>query len=268
MPIILFFVSYIITKKLVPMFLALLHEAGSVNKNFRGEEIPVSIGIIFIPVILMNIACLMLWPFEYNQVLSFIFLIGSLGMGLAGLLDDLLGNRNVTGLKGHFKMILKGRLTTGGFKAVFGGFLAFVISVVISNGWINVFMNTLIIALFTNFMNLLDLRPGRALKGFLLSGCVLLFIPVIQVFRDLLFGLIGAVVAYLPYDLKARSMMGDVGSNILGISLGITCASANFPTRVVTLIFLVALHIYTEKYSLTQTIKENKILNFLDEIGR
>lgn len=250
------------------MFLTLLYDAGSVHKNFRGEEIPVSIGLIFIPVIALNTACLILWQTNGNQLFSLIFLAGCLGMGLAGLLDDLLGNRNVTGLKGHFKMILKGKLTTGGFKAVFGGFLAFVISVMISHGWINVFINTLIIALFTNFMNLLDLRPGRALKGFILSGCVLLFMPAIEAFRYLLFGLMGAVWAYLPYDLKARSMMGDVGSNILGISLGILCASANFPTRIVAFIFLVLLHIYTEKYSLTETIKKNKILNFFDEMGR
>ena len=31
------------------------------------------------------------------------------------------------------------------------------------------------------------------------------------------------LLIYFPMDLKAKAMMGDVGSNILGITLGIYC---------------------------------------------
>ena len=34
------------------------------------------------------------------------------------------------------------------------------------------------------------------------------------------------------------------------------------------LVFLVLIHILTEKYSLTKIIEKNKVLNFLDRLGR
>ncbi|TCO79835.1 glycosyl transferase [Marinisporobacter balticus] len=260
-------VSFMISKFIMPMFFHLLYDTESIKDNYRGESIPVGLGLIFIPVITINTICLILWRTGDNA-LDLMFLIGCFAMGLAGLLDDLLGNRDVTGLKGHLKMMLKLKLTTGGFKAAFGGLVAFTISIIISKDPINIVMNTLIIAFFTNFINLLDLRPGRALKGFLISGVALVLNPIYEIFRYLLFGLMGATLAYLPYDLKAKSMMGDVGSNILGVSLGIVCASSDFHVRVVVLGFLVGIHIYTEKYSLTQTIQKVKILRYIDKIGR
>lgn len=260
-------VSFIISKLIIPMFFHLLKDSGSIRCNYKEENIPVGMGLIFIPIITIN-TILLIFLESVNNGLAVIFLIGSLGMGLAGLLDDLLGNRNVTGLKGHFKMMFKLKLTTGGFKAIFGGFIALTISMMISKEPINIIINTLIIALFTNFINLLDLRPGRALKGFLFSGIILAFSPMYEIFRLLFYGLTGSVLAYLPYDLKAKSMMGDVGSNILGISLGIVCASTSLNVRLIVLCFLILIHLYTEKYSLTETIKKVKILKYIDEIGR
>ncbi|QEK12205.1 glycosyl transferase [Crassaminicella thermophila] len=263
-----FVVGFFISKFLIPMFLDLLYESGCVRSNYNGENIPVGMGLVFIPVIAIQTVFLLIWKSKSNIIVCLIFMIGSLAMGLAGLLDDLLGNRNVTGLKGHFKMMLKLKLTTGGFKAAFGGLIALTISIIISDDFLNIFINTLIIALFTNFINLLDLRPGRALKGFLFSGIVIVLNPIFETFRLLLFGLFGSVLAYLPCDLKAKSMMGDVGSNILGISLGIACISAGFYVRTIILGFLILIHLYTEKYSLTETIQRVKILKYLDEMGR
>ena len=55
-----------------------------------------------------------------------------MSMFFAGIIDDTIGNRDVSGLKGHFKSLFKGKLTTGGFKAIFGGFVGLIISVAIS----------------------------------------------------------------------------------------------------------------------------------------
>ncbi|WP_129597068.1 glycosyl transferase [Anaerophilus nitritogenes] len=257
--------GFVSTIFLTPMCLHLLYEGECIRKNYKGEDIPVSAGIVFIPVVVI----LTIFSLFFESILfSFLFLSGTLGMGLAGLMDDLLGNRNVTGLKGHIKMMFKGKLTTGGFKAAFGGLIALTVSMILSKDYTNILINTILIALFTNFINLLDLRPGRAVKGFLLSGVILLIQPMAQIFRMLLLGVMGASCAYIPYDLKAKTMMGDVGSNILGISLGITCATLSFKIRIIALIFLIGIHIYTEKYSLTKTIEKVKILKFLDELGR
>ncbi len=260
--------NFIITKLIISLFLNLLYKTECIKMNYRKEKIPVAMGLIFIPVLSISVICV-ICLYSRDQLFGLVFFLGILAMGFAGLLDDLLGDRSVTGLKGHYQALFKKReLTTGGFKAIFGGLVALMISIVISKYWLDIFLNTLIIALFTNFINLLDLRPGRALKGFLLSSFLLLLNPIHQIFRLLLFGLIGSSLAYMPYDLKAKSMMGDVGSNILGISLGIACISAGFYTRVVIFVLLLLVHVYTEKYSLTKTIEKNRILKYFDEIGR
>ncbi len=271
MPIrILYFIgAFLMTKLLIPMFFNLLYDTGCIKNNYKNESIPLGMGLIFLPMITIIIITILFFQPQTDYFMGILILTGTLAMGLAGLLDDLLGNRNVTGLKGHFKMILKGKLTTGGFKAVFGGSIALIVSVFLSHGWINIFINMLIIALFTNFINLLDLRPGRALKGFLFSGLLLCFAPLTKTCYQILFGLFGATIAYLPYDLKAKSMMGDVGSNVLGISLGIISASIpSYNIRIWILLLLILIHIYTEKYSLTKTIEKVKILDYFDKMGR
>ena len=77
------------------------------------------------------------------------------------------------------------------------------------------------------------------------------------------------VLAYFNYDLKAKAMMGDTGSNVLGISIGILMVMGyTFKVRVSWLVFLVLIHILTEKFSLTKIIEKNKVLNFIDKLGR
>ena len=64
-------------------------------------------------------------------------------------------------------------------------------------------------------------------------------------------------------------MMGDTGSNVLGISIGILMVMGyTFKVRVSWLVFLVLIHILTEKFSLTKIIEKNKVLNFIDKLGR
>ena len=64
-------------------------------------------------------------------------------------------------------------------------------------------------------------------------------------------------------------MMGDAGSNVLGISIGIFMAFGySMNVKIGWLVFLVLIHILTEKYSLTKIIEKNKVLNFLDRLGR
>ena len=130
--------------------------------------IPVSMGIVFLPMIIINGILLAYTTTKHqNLIYLFMFMFGMISMFFAGVLDDIVGNRDVSGLKGHFKSLLKGKLTTGGFKALFGGFVGIVISIGVSTNIGNIIINTLIIALSTNLMNLLDLRPGRAIKAYL-----------------------------------------------------------------------------------------------------
>ena len=257
------------TYAIIPLFRSLLIESNVLRPNYKKDMIPVSMGIVFLPMLIINAIILAYFTTNFKDMLYiFIFLFGLVSMFFAGILDDIIGNRDVSGLKGHFKSLLNGKLTTGGFKALFGGFIGLVISIAISKNIYDIVINTLIIALSTNLMNLLDLRPGRAIKGYLLISIVLLF-TLGEYTRNLLLLIFPNVIAYFNQDLKAKAMMGDTGSNVLGISIGILFVMV-YPlkVRLIWLAFLIFIHILTEKYSLTKIIENNKFLNFIDKLGR
>ena len=257
------------TYAIIPLFRSLLIESNVLRPNYKKDMIPVSMGIVFLPMLIINAIILAYFTTNFKDMLHiFIFLFGLVSMFFAGILDDIIGNRDVSGLKGHFKSLLNGKLTTGGFKALFGGFIGLVISIAISKNIYDIVINTLIIALSTNLMNLLDLRPGRAIKGYLVISIVLLF-TLGEYTRNLLLLIFPNVIAYFNQDLKAKAMMGDTGSNVLGISIGILFVMG-YPlkVRLIWLAFLIFIHLLTEKYSLTKIIENNKFLNFIDKLGR
>lgn len=257
------------TYAIIPLFRSLLIESNVLRPNYKKDMIPVSMGIVFLPMLIINAIILAYFTTNFKDMLHiFIFLFGLVSMLFAGILDDIIGNRDVSGLKGHFKSLLNGKLTTGGFKALFGGFIGLVISIAISKNIYDIVINTLIIALSTNLMNLLDLRPGRAIKGYLVISIVLLF-TLGEYTRNLLLLIFPNVIAYFNQDLKAKAMMGDTGSNVLGISIGILFVMGySLKVRLIWLAFLIFIHILTEKYSLTKIIESNKFLNFIDKLGR
>ncbi len=261
-----FFIGFLGTWAIIPYFKTLLTESNVVRKNYKEDLIPVSIGIVFLPILVIN-ASIVRYFIEDNTI--YIYLFGIIAMAFIGIIDDLIGNRDVSGLKGHFKSLFKGRLTTGGFKALFGGFVALTVSVSISSTIQDIIINTLLIALFTNLINLLDLRPGRAIKGYIFIALILLFSIEQHYPKVLIVLLMANVLAYFKEDLKAKAMMGDAGSNVLGISLGIiTAMNFSFVGRGCILMGLILIHVITEKYSLTKMIENNKFLNYIDKLGR
>lgn len=247
--------------------LPMLKKTGAVRKNYQGIDIPVSAGLTF-PLALMLVFLVYIF-LGWGQDNYLFFLLGLTVISFLGFIDDMLGQRDTLGFRGHFGALLKGRLTTGGLKALGGGFVAFFIAVTLGGAWWNIVLNTLLMALFTNMMNLLDLRPGRAIKGYLLFLLLIAAAVLAEVDYLLLAPLLGAVLCYLPVDVKARAMMGDAGSNVLGLALGVYAASwLSLSARLAFLFFLIAIHLYTEKYSLTTTIENNKLLKAIDQLGR
>ncbi|WP_066637515.1 hypothetical protein [Desulfolucanica intricata] len=262
------FLGYIITLIIIIPVINMIKEAKFVRPNFRGELIPVGVGIVFfITSLIVFIPCLIISPIEIKHK-SVQLLAAIAGITCLGLIDDNWGSRDATGLKGHFKQLFKGRITTGAIKALGGGLIAFIISIFQGQG-IQILLNTLIIALSINSINLLDLRPGRAGKGFILGALFLTIFGWERIELNFLFIFLGALIAYLPFDLKANVMMGDSGSNALGIILGIISVwILPLTVKIVLLVFLVTFHILTEKYSLTKIIEKNKLLDSLDRLGR
>ncbi|WP_330573716.1 hypothetical protein [Peptacetobacter hominis] len=266
---VLFVLGFLLTFLMIPLFKGMLTEGDIVRPNYKGDMIPVSMGIVFIPMLTINAILLasVVRSIE-NAAYIFIFVSAVFSMAFAGIMDDIIGNRNVSGLKGHFKSLFKGKLTTGGFKALFGGFIGILVSVFFSENLLELCLNTLVIALSTNLMNLMDLRPGRAIKVYLVI-MIPMIITLTGFVKVLPFLLVPNVLAYFNEDLKARCMMGDAGSNVLGISIGILMVMGyTNDVKIAWLIFLVLIHILTEKYSLTKIIENNKVLNFIDRLGR
>lgn len=263
---------FVLTKLITPKIADMLRSAGAVRVNYLGVEIPTAAGIsvVFAAVPGYILAAWFYLPMRFSLT---IFAAGILGMSFLGLLDDLIGTREITGLRGHLKALLRGRLTTGGLKAVGGIVIAAGFSVFFSEDWLGLLGNSLLVALFTNALNLYDLRPGRAVKVFLMGGTLFFIYGFSRQYVPnevlVILPALGAALAFLRFDLGGKMMLGDTGSNALGISLGMA-AVLLLPGVVkwALVVLLVLLHIYTEKYSLTDTIERIKILRYLDEWGR
>jgi UDP-N-acetylmuramyl pentapeptide phosphotransferase/UDP-N-acetylglucosamine-1-phosphate transferase len=258
----------ILLERVVLSFLTgMLTEAGAVRKNYKGVDIPVSIGLSF-PVVVMLV--LLIYAFmQWYEDSYHLYVLALMSVSFLGFIDDMLGQRDTLGFKGHFGALFKGRLTTGGLKALGGGLVAFFIAFFVSGGWFDTILNTLILALFTNMLNLLDLRPGRAVKGFLFFAVVIVLLAWGKVDWVLLMPLAGAVLGYFRYDLSARVMMGDAGSNVLGLALGyLVVTSLSIYSRIGVVLFLIGMHILTEKYSLTAIIEKTAFLRYIDNMGR
>ena len=235
--------------------------------NYKGDPIPVGMGIGIVPVMIINYVAIYFFTDSMNQRLI-IFLLAIVSVGFICIIDDLMGNKEVSGFKGHLGSLLRGELTTGGFKAIVGGLVALFLSILISRSILEILVNTLIISLFTNLLNLFDLRPGRAIKGYLFIGTIYMLVGITVESKYIFILIAGYCIAYLPYDLKCKAMLGDVGSNILGITLGIITA-LNFDgiSKFLLLSTLILINLLCEKYSLTKIIENNSILNYIDKIG-
>ena len=122
--IIMLLVGMLVTYVVMPFFRNMLIDSNVIRPNYKKDMIPVSMGLVFLPTIVINAIILIYFTKNFNDlVYVFLYIFGLMSMCLVGILDDIIGNRDVSGLKGHFKSLLKGTLTTGGFKALFGGFV-------------------------------------------------------------------------------------------------------------------------------------------------
>lgn len=241
----------------VPILLPLYKE--HTRPNYLGEQVPTGIGYAFLlPAVLL----LILSSGDNLQALWLALLL--LLFSIFGAIDDFLGAVEQKGFRGHFG---HSRLSTGALKALGGGISSLVIAGTFSANWVNVLLNGVLIALAANFLNLLDLRPGRAAKAFLLLALPLLIF--LSQMPMLLGPLFFAVIGFLPWDLKRRAMMGDTGANALGCALGFACAF-HFPVaaKIIAITILAVLHIVAERLSFSKIIESNRVLQFLDRLGR
>ncbi|RDV83987.1 hypothetical protein [Ammonifex thiophilus] len=252
------------------LFLGLLEKGQALRPNFKGKLIPISGGLVFLFSLLPTLLLLdLLFPGRVEKVQLLAFFFFSTLTTLVGLMDDLLGSREASGLKGHFRELLRGKLTTGALKALAVLVAALILFLPHSASVGEALLNTLLVALWVNTLNLFDLRPGRAGKVFLLAWPFFSWAAWGRPELVFLWATGGVLLAFLPLDLRARVMMGDAGSNTLGGVLGLLAAwTLGLQTKVILLAVLLLLHFLTERYSLTTIIARNRWLDFLDRLGR
>ena len=250
-------ISGILAFGAVPLLLPIF--MGQLKQNYLGEAVPNSLGIAFVlPSALVMIA--RSGTEAYASMFSFVIVF----FAMLGLIDDAYGEQSRKGFRGHLGFR---NVSTGTLKAWGGMAASLAVVWQLSDGWFQLVLHGTIIALMANFLNLLDLRPGRAGKTFLFLGFIF-FLLKPQVLGPL-FGLLWAVGGFLPWDLRRVVMMGDVGSNSLGAALGLTCVIV-FPlySKVILALILVVLNALSEKLSFSKVIESNRFLRYLDQLGR
>ncbi len=192
--------------------------------------------------------------------------VAGLVAGAVGAYDDAAGarpeQRQDKGFRGHATALRHGRVTAGTVKVLgigVAGVAAAALLPVRRRSPLDVLLDGAVVAGSANLLNLLDLRPGRALKVALLAAAGL--------GRP---GLLGVAAGLLPDDLAERTMLGDAGANGLGALLGLALADRlrTRPARAAAVGALIALTAASEVVSFSRVIDATPALRRLDRLGR
>lgn len=218
--------------------------------------------------------------------------VAALGGGVAGYIDDVDqgahdGGKVAKGLKGHLGALAHGQVTTGVIKIAGIGASALAASALVGSKATSVsgkaadlVLNTVLIAGTANLANLLDLRPGRALKATVLVATPLSYFScaaakpeasasAASAQRLLASGLNAAAITALVEDLQETTMLGDTGANAAGALLGTSlAANDSWKLRLGATLGVVGLILASEKVSFSKVIAANPALNWLDQLWR
>jgi UDP-GlcNAc:undecaprenyl-phosphate/decaprenyl-phosphate GlcNAc-1-phosphate transferase len=198
-------------------------------------------------------------------------LVLAVGLSLLGLVDDLAGDGDRRGFRGHLRSLAEGRLSTGGLKLIGGGAVALVaVAAVRPGGPVGYLLtDAALVALAANLGNLLDRAPGRTIK----VGAVAVLVLVAATGAVEALGatavLVGGALAMLLDDLHERVMLGDTGANLLGGGVGLAVvATGSDVTRLAVLAALCILNGISEWISFSRVIDGFPPLRILDRAGR
>jgi UDP-GlcNAc:undecaprenyl-phosphate/decaprenyl-phosphate GlcNAc-1-phosphate transferase len=265
---------------LTPPILRHLQAEGFVRENWRGAALPFPGGIAIVAagVLAIGFWSGFVWiaklnPFDWGVQTELLY---PLGVALLGLIDDLLAGAN-RGWRGHGRAVLAGEFSTGALKAVGSLALALYVLQGTTPGVGGYLLAVVLLVLTTNLFNLLDLRPGRSTKAFLLLGVLLSLIAWHGRYPDeagvVPLWIVGPLAAPILvvgfYDLRERTMLGDVGANLIGAVAGLWLIYAFDTTgQLVALAVVLALTVLGEVRSLSTLIERTPLLRQIDSIGR
>jgi UDP-N-acetylmuramyl pentapeptide phosphotransferase/UDP-N-acetylglucosamine-1-phosphate transferase len=181
--------------------------------------------------------------------------------GAVGVYDDLRGTPAARGLRGHLGALRRGELTSGLVKLFVAGVAGVVAAALLWGASWRAASAAVVVAGLANLLNLLDLRPGRALKVALVCA-----VPVPGAVAGVAGG---TALGLLWWDLRERLMLGDGGANALGAALGVALAAV-LPAAwcAVAAAVVVALTLASERVSFTAVIERTPPLRWADSLGR
>jgi UDP-GlcNAc:undecaprenyl-phosphate/decaprenyl-phosphate GlcNAc-1-phosphate transferase len=260
---------------LAPWLLREMRERGHVRENFRGRMLPCPLGLLIVVAAL--IALIALAPLQQSEAThtlhpEMLLVLGYvLGVAFLGLLDDTLGQTLAgapRGLRAHGRAALHGRLSTGALKAAgTTGLALYTLSTrsLPPGRWL---LASAVLVLATHVFNLLDLRPGRAIKALILLGAGMTIAAGTRTLYSL--GLfVGPSLIAGVYDLRERALLGDTGSSLLGALAGLWLVLAlSTLGQAIALAALLAISLYGEFRSLSTAIERLPLLRHLDSLGR
>jgi UDP-GlcNAc:undecaprenyl-phosphate/decaprenyl-phosphate GlcNAc-1-phosphate transferase len=236
--------------------------------NHRGEPISLLEGPAFAVGALAGVA---MAPGAPARVRCAALVAGVAAAGL-GAYDDLAERQVRKGLAGHLGALARGEVTTGAVKVLGLAVSGLAASALVGGrghvssravAAVDVLVGGAVVAGSANLVNLLDLRPGRALKATLLA------VPFTGGGIPLAAAAGGACLGLLPDDLAERTMLGDTGANAAGALLGVAAlAGRDRRARWALLSVLVALTAASEKVSFTRVIESTPVLREVDAWGR
>jgi len=203
--------------------------------------------------------------------------LATAGAGAFGVYDDLYGNGDRRGLRGHLAALGKGEVTTGGVKFLGIGVVGLAAGALarsgrsgVSDTIVDKVLAGVIVAAGANAINLFDLRPGRAIKAAGIAAAPALLLTGSGTPGNVLrAAALGTAAAVLPEDLGESAMLGDAGANALGALLGVAAVSQTGRAGLLwRAAGLVALTAASEKVSFTKVIAGCPPLKALDGFGR
>ncbi|WP_240413965.1 hypothetical protein [Paenibacillus periandrae] len=281
----------------LPLIRIFMTKHGMLQPNYQGQQIATGCGIliwllVLVNAIVMNGLAMLFRGYEglkgFDQ-LPFVSYVAALcAVAIVGFADDAIGDKAVKGLKGHWLLWKEKQIcSTGQVKAVVTGIAALLfVSSITYNSWWHIGADLLLLGLMTNGVNLLDVRPGRALKGFLMITAAGTIVQLVvnavsgQLHIDELLQMaiklapyvmpvyIGACVLLGP-DLRAELMIGDTGANMLGFAAGCwVILGLAWQLQAVLIVFMLVLHIMAWRSSVSRWIEANRLLLWFDLLGR
>jgi UDP-N-acetylmuramyl pentapeptide phosphotransferase/UDP-N-acetylglucosamine-1-phosphate transferase len=244
--------------------------------NYRGRPLPTAAGLFAILAVLTveagrsTLGAFGVGAEPGENPARALVLFACLGFGLLGFVDDVLGNGDDRGFRGHLRALASGRVTTGLCKIIGGVAIAFVLAS--QDDFVTgkrLLADAVLIALAANLGNLLDRAPGRVIKCGLVAWVPLALLAGTNAVGVAIAPVIGAFTGLLGDDLHERVMIGDTGANVLGAVLGLACVlEVGRGARNVILVALIAANLAAEFISFSRVIDRVPVLRALDLLGR